>query len=46
MSPTKAEEEVRGMVLEMITRAIVGKFPDAKVVPFGSFQTGLYLPSG
>ena len=46
VSPTKAEDEARGMVVNLITRAVVRNFPDAKVMPFGSFETKLYLPSG
>lgn len=46
VSPTKAEDEVRGLIVNLITRAVVTNFPDAKVLPFGSFETKLYLPSG
>ena len=46
VSPTKAEDEVRGLIVDLITRAVVRNFPDAKVLPFGSFETKLYLPSG
>lgn len=46
VSPTKAEDEVRGLIVDLITRAVVRNFPDAKVMPFGSFETKLYLPSG
>lgn len=46
VSPTKAEDEVRGLIVNLITRAVVRNFPDAKVLPFGSFETKLYLPSG
>ena len=46
VSPSKAEDEVRGMIVNLITRAVVRNFPDAKVLPFGSFETKLYLPSG
>ena len=46
VSPTKAEDEVRGLVVNLITRAVTRNFPDAKVLPFGSFETKLYLPSG
>jgi len=43
--PTK--DEVRGLVTaNPITRAVVRNFPDAKVMPFGSFEMKLYLPSG
>ena len=46
VSPSKAEDEVRGLIVNLITRAVVRNFPDAKVLPFGSFETKLYLPSG
>lgn len=46
VSPTKAEDEVRSLIVNLVTRAVVRDFPDAKVLPFGSFETKLYLPSG
>jgi non-canonical poly(A) RNA polymerase PAPD5/7 len=46
ISPTYAEDEVRGLVVELIAKAVTQEFPDAKVHPFGSFETKLYLPSG
>lgn len=46
MSPTRAEDEVRGMVVALIQDAIQQAFTDAEVLPFGSFSTKLYLPSG
>jgi len=46
VSPTKAEDEVRELTVNLITMAVVRNFPDAKVMPFGSFETKLYLPSG
>lgn len=46
VSPTKAEDEVRSLIVKLITEAVVRNFPDAKVLPFGSFETKLYLPSG
>jgi non-canonical poly(A) RNA polymerase PAPD5/7 len=46
VAPTQAEDEVRGLIVSLITRAVVRNFPDAKVFPFGSFETKLYLPSG
>ena len=46
VSPTKVEDEVREFIVNLITRAVVKNFPDAKVMPFGSFETKLYLPSG
>ena len=46
VSPTKVEDEAREFIVNLITRAVVKNFPDAKVMPFGSFETKLYLPSG
>jgi len=46
VSPTKAEDEVRALIVNLITRAVARNFPDAKILPFGSFETKLYLPSG
>lgn len=46
VSPTKAEDEVRALIVNLITRAVSRNFPDARIFPFGSFETKLYLPSG
>jgi len=46
VSPTKAEDEVRALIVNLITRAVARNFPDATIFPFGSFETKLYLPSG
>ncbi|KAH8836058.1 hypothetical protein DL96DRAFT_1702993 [Flagelloscypha sp. PMI_526] len=46
MSPSRAEDEVRSMVVTIIQTAIQTAFHDAQVLPFGSFSTKLYLPSG
>ncbi|KDQ14046.1 hypothetical protein BOTBODRAFT_33162 [Botryobasidium botryosum FD-172 SS1] len=46
ISPTEAEHSIRGLVVESIRRAIVGRWGDATVTPFGSFETKLYLPLG
>jgi hypothetical protein len=46
VSPTREEDEVRSLVVTMISQAITGKFPDAKVLAFGSYETKLYLPLG
>ncbi|KAH6902452.1 hypothetical protein BKA70DRAFT_1306935 [Coprinopsis sp. MPI-PUGE-AT-0042] len=37
ISPSPIEDEIRGLV---------AKFPDANVLPFGSYETKLYLPLG
>jgi non-canonical poly(A) RNA polymerase PAPD5/7 len=46
ISPTDVEDEVRRLVVALITHAVTQAFPDAKVHPFGSFETKLYLPHG
>lgn len=46
ISPTPEEHEVRGMIIECISRAIRSVWSDARVLPFGSYETKLYLPSG
>jgi non-canonical poly(A) RNA polymerase PAPD5/7 len=46
ISPTPVEDEIRGLVVQHISQAITSTFPDAKVLPFGSYGTKLYLPSG
>ncbi|EJF66211.1 hypothetical protein DICSQDRAFT_152192 [Dichomitus squalens LYAD-421 SS1] len=46
MSPTPIEDEVRSLSVQLIARAISKSYPDAKVLPFGSYETKLYLPSG
>ncbi|EGG09918.1 uncharacterized protein MELLADRAFT_115680 [Melampsora larici-populina 98AG31] len=44
--PTREEDELRLMIIEMIRKAVTMQWPDADVVPFGSFGTKLYLPGG
>lgn len=46
ISPTAEEHEVRGMIIAMISRAIQRSWPDARIYPFGSYETKLYLPLG
>ncbi|KAG1734310.1 hypothetical protein EDB19DRAFT_1639124 [Suillus lakei] len=46
MSPTEVEEEIRGLVISLVSKAITNAFPDAKILPFGSYETKLYLPNG
>lgn len=46
ISPHPEEDEVRALTVEMIQRAVVKNFPDAQVLPFGSYETKLYLPLG
>lgn len=46
ISPSPVEDEVRGLIVAQISRAVTSQFPDAKVLPFGSFETKLYLPLG
>ena len=46
MSPTPIEDEVRSLSVQLIARAISRTYPDAQVLPFGSYETKLYLPLG
>lgn len=46
MSPTSEEDEVRGLIVSLISQAVTKRFPDARVLPFGSYATKLYLPLG
>ncbi|XP_055929315.1 terminal nucleotidyltransferase 4A-like [Argiope bruennichi] len=45
MSPTRAEHQIRLEVVERITKIILSIWPKAKVEVYGSFRTGLYLPT-
>ncbi|QRV87380.1 DNA polymerase sigma subunit [Ceratobasidium sp. AG-Ba] len=46
ISPSEREHRTRAMIVKMITETITSRWPDALVQPFGSFETGLYLPLG
>jgi non-canonical poly(A) RNA polymerase PAPD5/7 len=46
LSPTPEEHEVRGLIITLISQTISAAFPDATVLPFGSYETKLYLPLG
>ena len=46
ISPTPEEHDTRTMIVHWIQNTVVAEFPDAEVVPFGSFATKLYLPTG
>lgn len=46
ISPWREEHHARTMTVEIISREIVKAYPDALVLPFGSFETKLYLPLG
>jgi non-canonical poly(A) RNA polymerase PAPD5/7 len=46
VTPTPEEHEMRTLVVECIRRTVVSQWPGSKVSPFGSFETGLYLPQG
>ncbi|KIP08737.1 hypothetical protein PHLGIDRAFT_68903 [Phlebiopsis gigantea 11061_1 CR5-6] len=46
ISPTPVEDEVRSLIVASISRAVTGAVSDAKVFPFGSYETKLYLPLG
>jgi len=45
MSPTKEEQKMRETVVEQIKKVILALYPKATVEVFGSFRTGLYLPT-
>lgn len=45
MSATPEEHNMRLDVLERVTNVIHAEWPKAKVEVFGSFRTGLYLPT-
>ncbi|XP_063388029.1 non-canonical poly(A) RNA polymerase protein Trf4-1-like [Cydia fagiglandana] len=45
MSPTETEHLVRSTVVNRIRGAILTLWPQARVEVFGSFRTGLYLPT-
>ncbi|CAL1294509.1 unnamed protein product [Larinioides sclopetarius] len=45
MRPKEQETELRLKVIEHITRVVHSLWPQAQVEIFGSFRTGLYLPS-
>ena len=46
ISPSPLEHEVRSKIVQHITDSIRKAIPDAIVLPFGSFETKLYLPGG
>ncbi|KAF7979571.1 hypothetical protein HWV62_41856 [Athelia sp. TMB] len=46
ISPTPVEDEIRGLVVELVSKAITTVYKDAQVRAFGSFGTKLYLPQG
>ncbi|KAK0463566.1 uncharacterized protein EV420DRAFT_1096733 [Desarmillaria tabescens] len=46
ISPTPVEDEIRGLVVAHIKQAVAASFRDAQVLPFGSYATKLYLPTG
>ncbi|XP_066255404.1 terminal nucleotidyltransferase 4B-like isoform X1 [Euwallacea similis] len=45
MNPTEAEHKVRAEVVSRIEEIIKSKWPEAQVEVFGSYRTGLYLPT-
>ncbi|CAH1117234.1 unnamed protein product [Phaedon cochleariae] len=45
MSPTEAEDQIRAEVVQRIEKIITSKWSEAKVEIFGSYRTGLYLPT-
>lgn len=45
ISPRPSEEAMRNEVVQRVRSVIQNKWPEAKVEVFGSFNTGLYLPT-
>lgn len=45
LNPTDIEHLLRSFVIKRVELAIKKWFPNAEIVPFGSFNTGLYLPT-
>lgn len=45
MCPTAEEHELRINVVRRIEKVVLNLWRDAKVEIFGSFRTGLYLPT-
>ena len=45
LEPTEAETESRSAATERVTGVIQAIWPEAVVQVFGSFATGLYLPT-
>ncbi|KAI1324727.1 hypothetical protein F5Y16DRAFT_380212 [Xylariaceae sp. FL0255] len=43
--PRDFEEKVRGELVDALSTLIKKKHPDAEILPFGSFMSGLYLPT-
>ncbi|KAG7092965.1 hypothetical protein E1B28_009266 [Marasmius oreades] len=46
ISPSAVEDEIRQLIVDMVSSAIKSRYPDAQVHPFGSYATKLYLPTG
>jgi non-canonical poly(A) RNA polymerase PAPD5/7 len=44
--PQDFEERIRGQLVEQLKNLCRANFRDAEVYPFGSFPSGLYLPTG
>lgn len=45
MKPTMTEHAIRGDVVNRIEKIILSMWPEAQVQVFGSYRTGLYLPT-
>lgn len=46
IAPSRVEHATRSHIVALIRKAVTAQWSDAKVIPFGSFETGLYLPTG
>ncbi|GBG58863.1 hypothetical protein CBR_g262 [Chara braunii] len=45
VTPTEQEQEMRSAAVRRVQDVVTGIWPSCKVVVFGSFATGLYLPT-
>lgn len=45
MRPTEAEHSLRQLTVQRISAVVVKRWPKARLLTFGSFETKLYLPS-
>ena len=46
VKPKDFEQRLREGMVDTLNEVIRSRFPDATIQPFGSFMTGLYLPTG
>ncbi|KAK7034747.1 hypothetical protein VNI00_012154 [Paramarasmius palmivorus] len=46
ISPSPVEDEIRSLLVQLISSSIKTRYRDAEIYPFGSYATKLYLPTG